>query len=35
MAHGGKNARIVSILAGYVRDVLNGEKPRYDGQKEE
>ena len=35
VAHGGKNARIVSILAGYVRDVLNGEKPRYDGQKEE
>jgi len=25
VAHGGKNARIVSILAGYVRDVLSGE----------
>ena len=35
VAHGGKNARIVSILAGYVRDVLNGEKPKYDGQREE
>lgn len=29
VAHGGKNARIVSILAGYVRDVLSGEQPRY------
>ena len=35
VAHGGKNARIVSILAGYVRDVLSGEKPRYDGQETE
>ena len=35
VAHGGKNARIVSILAGYVRDVLSGEKPRYDGQDTE
>lgn len=26
VAHGGKNARIVSILAGYVRDVLKGDQ---------
>ena len=27
VARGGKNARIVTILAGYVRDVLSGEEP--------
>lgn len=29
VAHGGRNARIVSILAGYVRDVLSGQQSRY------